>query len=235
MPKTRKTKQRTRRAKTLTIPEVRSALHYVQVAGEQGARAVKYGQKSLESVAKEFASLWSDTFGKRLDFSKAKAYIKHVLNTLPGPKTRRKHKGGALPLAGAPLDYMTRPGLDQPYGNFPEYVSKGFVNPEPAYLQDCGKQTGVVPYPELGSNKVGGGILGDIMSGFSAIAQRPFLAQNPPSIQQDALTYQRGQPMGPGPDASQTAYTYKMHPGMTSLPTAPAITRALGTDTAVRT
>jgi hypothetical protein len=115
--------------------------------------------------------------------------------------TRRKQRGGSAALAGAPLDYLTRPGLDLPYGQFEKYVSSGFWNPEPAILQDCGKQHGDLPIAGMGSNRMsGGGIMNSLSSVF-----RP-LATNPPSVLSDAATVWKGQPIGPGPEVTQQAW-----------------------------
>lgn len=226
---------------TLTIPELRSAMQGISVMSVSLAQGVKRGALKVQDAAREFADAWSATFGRKLDISKAKSYIMHVVSMEPsrkGKQTRRKQRGGssAAPAAGAPLGYQMGPGADLPNGAFPKYISNGFVNPEPAILQDCGKQTGVLPYPSLGSNKVGGGMFSDFTTGLSAIATRPFISQNPPSMAQDGLTAMRGQPLGPGSQVTDTTYQYRFQPlGQQPIPVAAVLDRSItGRDIIVR-
>jgi hypothetical protein len=189
---------------TLTIPELRSSMEYITSYSEN---LVRSSSKSVKELAKEFAAEWKKIFGKSLDLKAAEQYIKHM-KAMKGSKKTRKQRGGTYSdAAGAPLDYLTRPGVNLPYGNFLQYVDKGFWNPEPAILKDCGTQQGVLPYPETGSNKMnGGGLLDALSNTASAFSFRPFIAQNPPSVQQDLQTAWKGQPLGPGPESWQQAW-----------------------------
>ena len=216
---------------TLSIPELRTAMQGISFMGTSLAQKVKQGALTVQQAASEFSKAWTHVFGRRLDLNKAKAYIQHVLSMEPGSRkgrqTRRKHRGGAFALAGAPLGYQLGQPAEFSYNGFP-YVSKGFVNPEPAILQDCGKQTGIMPYPSLGSNKVGGGMFSDLGSGFAAIVSRPVISQNPPSAIQDGLTLMRGQPVGPGSQVPDTTYQYRVAPlGQQPIPVAAVLDRSL--------
>lgn len=250
MPRSKTTrKSKAKSGPVLTIPELRTAMHGIVQMGESLANMVKSGSKKLQDAAHDFSSAWHSRFGRRLDVKKSMDYLKHLITMKSSKKgkqqTRRKMRGGM-----APLGYQMGPGSPLPHGNFPDYISKGFINPEPAILKDCGTQASVLPYSNTGSNKVGGGRStrknrgkksgGGLFSGLgtslSAIAMRPFIAAAPPSVQQDAITAMRGQPLGPGPQAWQTAYTYQSPPtGVQPISPALALTRALTTDIQVPT
>jgi hypothetical protein len=222
-------------------------MHGIVQMGESLANMVKSGKKTLHTAANDFSATWHSTFGRHLDFKKSMDYLKHLITMKSSKKgkkqTRRKMRGGM-----APLGYQMGPGTGLPHGNFPDYVSRGFVNPEPAILKDCGIQAGVLPYPNTGSNKVGGsrssrnsrknrtnksggGLFSGLGTSLSAIAMRPFIATAPPSVQQDAITAMRGQPLGPGPQAWQTAYTYQSaSTGNQAIPPINVITRTMTND-----
>ena len=245
MPRSKTTrKSKAKSGPVLTIPELRTAMHGIVQMGESLANMVKSGTKTLQTAANDFSATWHSTFGRRLDVKKSMDYLKHLITMKSSKKgkqhTRRKMRGGM-----APLGYQMGPGTGLPHGNFPDYVSRGFVNPEPAILKDCGIQAGVVPYSNTGSNKVGGGrstrknrgkksgggLFTGFATGLSAIAMRPFIAAAPPSVQQDAITAMRGQPLGPGPQAWQSTHTYQLPPsGIQAQPSVNAITRTLTND-----
>ncbi len=209
MPRTKRGKTQKKRAstakKTLTIPELRSSMEYISSYSE----GLVHKKASTKELAKEFASEWKRIFGKNLPQKVAESYIHHMM-MMKKPKKghhTRKHRGGGL-LTGAPTGYQLGPGADIPYGKFNQYVDKGFWNPEPGIIKSCGTQQGILPPSGMGSNKMnGGGFLDSISSGLSAIAFRPFAAQNPPSVQQDVQSGWKGQPLGPGPESWQ--HTWK--------------------------
>lgn len=211
--KTVKRRSKSTRAKSagpvLSIPELRKSMEYIS---EYTESLLSKGSKSVDAMAKEFAAEWKKVFGKSLSLSAAKNYIRHVLGGRKGKKTR-KQRGGAT-LAGAPLDYMTRPGVPLPYGNYLEYVQKGFWNPEPAILKDCGTQQGVLPSATVGTNVVGkmngGGLLDSVGSAIGAFAMRPFVAQNPVPPQYDAMSAWKGQGTSPGPESWQQTWKPQM-------------------------
>ena len=118
-----------------------------------------------------------------------------------GKTHRRKYRGGASnPIAGAPLDYTSRPPFNPDgAGIYPPLVEKGFWNPQPAILQDSAQQK-TVPYPSTGSNtmKGGAGLLSMLSSTMTASAFRPVAAQNPMTPQQSTMLSFKGLPTGPG-------------------------------------
>lgn len=197
--------------KTMTIPDLRKGLDYIQ---EYSKGLVHSGSKSVSEMASQFAAEWKKVFGKTLSKDTSEAYIRNMFNMKKSYKKTRKHRGkqrgGAQNtlLTGAPMDYMTRPGTDIPYGVFTKHVTSGFWNPEPAIQYDCGTQKGDLPMPGMGSNLMNGGAL------LTGSPIRPILAENPPSILQDAQTSINGRLLGPGPASYDTAYTYKSAPGL---------------------
>ena len=184
--------------KVLTIPELRKSLDYVT---QYTSGLIKSGTKSTKEMAAVFAEEWQKVFGSTLDTKTAESYIRHVMNKpVFGSKgTRRKMRGGSVPMGGAPLDHLTRPGSDLPYGNFLKYVESGFWNPEPATFTPKGD----LPPAGMGSNRMSGG---GLLDSLSSMVFRPFVATNPPSIQFDASTAWNGQSLGPGPDVTQQAW-----------------------------
>lgn len=212
--KTHRTKKH--HTKVLSIPELRKSLEHVSSYAESMA----HEKVSKSEMVEKFASEWKKVFGKPLSKDDAEAYVQHMMNmkaSKPYKKTKytRKLRGGAqsTELTGAPLAYMTRPGVELPYGNFEKYVSSGFWNPEPAIQYDCGKQTGLMPYATTGSNKMNGG----------SFTFRPFVAENPTTPLYDAMTAWKGLPLGPGPESYQRAYNYQIPPSGMSVPIASAV------------
>jgi hypothetical protein len=222
--KVSKTRKTTSSKHMMTIPGLRKSLDHITAYGEG---VVRSGKKSTKEMAHAFATEWKKVFGKSLSLPVAERYIRH-LTGIKGKKTR-KVRGGGL---GAPIDSLTRPGVELPYGNFLPYVKSGFWNPEPAISADYGKQQPILPYPETGSNRMsGGGLLDSIANGINAISFRPFSAENPPSVQHDSMTAWKGQPLGPGGESYARAYQYQMPP-QPSIPVVanPVYTRTLTRD-----
>ena len=200
--------------RAISIPQLRKSLEHIT---EYSENLVKSGKKNTEEMADTFSNEWRKVFGKKLRPEVAKKYIEHVAAIRPAPKSR-KLRGGAqdMTLTGAPMAYLTRPGVDLPYGQFLPYVTKGFDVgvPTPAILQDCGKQDGVLPYPNTGSNKIsGGGIFSGISDFMAAASDRPFVAQNPVSMQQNAMMAFKGITASPGADPSQQTWNYRLPQG----------------------
>ena len=199
--KTRKARTQKKQGKILTIPELRSSMEHMDTYSHK-----LVGTKSLKDAAKLFASEWKRVFGKELSLKIAEDYLKNKMKLRKHGKTR-KHRGGFThtPIAGAPLDHITRPGdytMPAPAALYPPLVTKGFWNPEPGILNDPSPQK-TDPYTTTGSNKAlaGGGILGGLSSIASAAAFRPYVAQNPTtSLQNTGLSW-KGLPTGPGADS----------------------------------
>jgi hypothetical protein len=167
----RKTRKNTATKKGIySIPELRRAFEHIEQVADQLIR----DNKSKDSIIKSFRKEWSNTFHKELDKKSADAFITHRMESKKGHRT----KGGAAPLAGAPLDSTVRPGiyLDQGripgpdggltatvgggYGNYVQYVDRGFFNPEIAHQYDPIKGQSVFPLAprvDMGSNAFKGG------------------------------------------------------------------------------
>jgi hypothetical protein len=217
----------------ISIPQLRKSLEHITNYSEN---LVKSGKKNTSEMAYVFSNEWHKVFGKKLDPEISKKYIEHVAAMKTPKKSKsRKMRGGAqdMTLTGAPMAYLTRPGVDLPYGQFLPYVTKGFDVgvPTQAILQDCGKQDGVLPYPNTGSNKIsGGGLFSAIGDFVSAASDRPFVAQNPPSIQQNAMMSFKGITATPGSEAWQQTWNYRLPEGATIISGPSAMIRDLPTD-----
>ena len=100
-------KAKTQKAKTgvyppMNIPELRQAFQHIE--------SWTQGQTRGAHLVKDFQEEWLKTFRKPVDRPSAEAYIEYIHTNHVGKK---KHQQGGMvaPLAGAPLDYTTRPGL----------------------------------------------------------------------------------------------------------------------------
>ena len=132
-----------------SIPELRRSFEHIE-SYVNGKIAHK---ESKEKLVKDLRKEWSKVFFKDLDKKSAESFVSDRLNK---KHKRRTLKGGAAPLAGAPLDYITRQGIylapgqipdlrghlplsdgsPSNYGSFVPYVDKGFWNPEPGHSYD---------------------------------------------------------------------------------------------------
>jgi hypothetical protein len=244
-----KTQKRSRTASksksALGIPELRKSLDYI---GDYTNSLLKKGSTVTKEMAAEFAKEWHKVFGKPMSLHSAKQYLESVMKTSRGSKhsTRKagKQRGGSClmrggaqdtTLTGAPMNHLTRPGVDIPYGKFLPYVSSGFWNPEQAPAADCGTFKPVLPTAGLGSNSMkGGGVLDTISNAFSAGSFRPFIAQNPTTPQYDTQTAWKGQSLGPGPEAWQQAWKPMMTGSSNPLPTIQNYVRDVTADVRTR-
>jgi hypothetical protein len=106
---------------------------------------------SFSDAVIAYRNEWRRIFKREISPADAAAYLKFRFN-LKGKSamTRRtKMRGGALPIAGAPLDYQMRPGSSAVYGNFPSYQQEGLDRYYGSALSaDCGKPNG---FPTDGS------------------------------------------------------------------------------------
>jgi hypothetical protein len=161
----RKTRKNTHHKKrtAATIPELRRSFEYI----ERVADSRLAGKESTDKVAHTVRKEWRKTFGKDLDKKSAEMFVQNRMKH--GIKPRRmsmKHKGGAAPVAGAPLDYTTRAGMylapesipdadghlpltggkPSDFGSYLQYVSKGFGVGIPEIAQSIPYSTnGYVP------------------------------------------------------------------------------------------
>jgi hypothetical protein len=169
-----------------TIPQLRRLFEHI----EEFVDARIHKRESKESLSKELRKEWKLVFKKVLDKKAADEFVdgrmkskKILQHTRKGGKT----SGGGGPLAGAPLDYTTRPGVYiQPshipvnglghglptlsgggYGHYNSYVNSGFWNPEDSQGYDPvqGQQAWPVPYASTGSNAVLNAVVNPVMKG----------------------------------------------------------------------
>ena len=243
----RRSKTASKSKSAMGIPELRKSLDYIS---DYTNSLVKSGSKVTNEMAADFAKEWRKVFDKSMSLSSAKQYLESVMKTSKGTKqTRRRQHGGAYQarvntmhggaqdttLTGAPLNHLTRPGVDIPYGKFLPYVEGGFWNPEQAPAADCATFKPVLPSAGLGSNSMkGGGFLDTISNAFSAGSFRPFIAQNPTTPQFDAQTAWKGQSLGPGPESWQQAWKPMMNSSPNPLPQIQSYVRDVTADVRTR-
>ncbi len=136
----RKTRKHAKSTKGVySIPELRRAFEHV----EQVIDEMIHNKESKANMISHIRKEWLKVFHKTLDKASADALITHRMES-------RSMKGGAsTPIAGAPIDHVTRPGiyLDQGsipgadggltttvggggYGSYVRYIDNGFFNPE---------------------------------------------------------------------------------------------------------
>ena len=125
--KTRKLKTTSKSKKqgsVLTIPELRKAFDHMDKVVESLRKTAKH---SFSDAVVSYREEWRKTFKRDLTPADAAAYLKFRfgIKSTRSMTRRSKTRGGALSLAGAPLEYQTRPGVDGVYGNFPTYQTQG--------------------------------------------------------------------------------------------------------------
>jgi hypothetical protein len=225
---------RKRKQGLMTIPQLRKAFDHIETKTRDILE--KYSDKKSRREA--FQAEWKKVFHRDVDEKAADAYLDF------SAKKRHKHKhgktrrmrGGASALAGAPLDYSTRPGIYGPYGVFPAYVSSGlsFYNDinKDSLTEQCGKENITPKIPiDIGSNAVSqkggrsrrrktrkqrGAGFPSISEFASAVSMRPFEATVPTSPVYDAQMVFKGQnlPASPSPVTAQPGY---MNPQLTTI------------------
>ena len=200
----------------MTIPQLRQSMMHITNYAQNLVKS-----KKGTSAVKAFQSEWQATFHKPLADKVAKEYLSHIAKYKSKSKTM-KYRGGM-----APLGYRMEPGAPLPYGNFPEYLSKGFSVgvPMSSPIANCGiVDSTVIPSADLGSNlvtktggrrrssrknkKVGGDPISSFIQGLTTIGSRPFAAQNPPSFQQNSVMENKGYLPSPGSDPSQRVWQH---------------------------
>lgn len=204
----------------MTIPELKRSFDTLEA---QIPAILKMGTETQR--IRKFQETWRSIFGRPVESSAAAAYLQ-VKSRQGSAEERGGHQGtrkkgrrtgqagGAAALAGAPLDFQLRPGVDGVHGSFPPYVASGFsfyntIN-QPAMFKDCGVQDITPKVPaSLGSNEVaaqqGGSLLGDAAAAFLG---RPFASTPVPSIGKDFQDMWLGREVGPSPAPEQNKLHY---------------------------
>ena len=192
----------------LTIPELKHAFSAVDT---ETRKILKENLPQAEQV-KKFQTVWRSIFHKPVTKDAAEAYLQIKRGSASRPVRKgvtRKMKGGSTPLAGAPLDFSTRPGVDGVHGSFPAYQTSGlsFYNTvnQSGIAQECGTKDFTPKVPEMiGSNEVpikaaGGGVSDYIMSRSAT--------SSPPGLGDDVEQYMTGRPLGASPLPDQNRLT----------------------------
>lgn len=190
-----------KRTKVMTIPQLRKAFEAVDGKTKEILAKHPINQDSVS----EFQKVWKSIFHKQIDAKTAESYL--YIQSKSKKSSTRKKKGKSQKGGVAPIDYMTRPGLDGSqgtiqgvHGTFLPYVSSGlsFYNDinNIAMDSECGK-TDITPYisSDMGSNKVGG---------------RMVFPSVPPSLGQDLEDSFMGRPLGSSPSVVDTVYNPKL-------------------------
>jgi hypothetical protein len=157
---------------------------------------------------KKFQAAWKEIFGRPVERVAAEAYL--LVKTKPHYGKTRKQSGGAMPIAGATLDFQTRPGIDGVHGSFPPYLGSGLSFYNTINQDQLNKGVGLSAFEpavpvDMGSNLAGGGVLSDAL--FLGIT-RPVPSEIPPNPINDAQTFMQGRSLPPSPDASQNPLKY---------------------------
>lgn len=195
--------------KALSIPELKKAFDAVDAETKSILKMA-----SKDAQIKAFQTLWRSVFHRPVTKEAAEGYL--AIKRTAGPagprgKTRKMRGGSTAPIAGAPLDYVTRPGIDGVHGSFPTYQAQGLsfyntVNQE-GMAQECGIKDITPQVPaSIGSNEV---MSGGAASDFAQIlGNRPVAAVSPPSFTQNIQSYWQGRPVGPSSDPSDNKLKY---------------------------
>lgn len=204
-----------RNTPAMTIPELKRAFDAVEREVDQ---ILKSGAP-MNTQVRKFQESWRKIFGRPVETAAAEAYL--LVKSRKGHgqknKTRKAQKGGAAPLAGAPVDFQTRPGIDGAYGSFNQYLTTGLgfydtINQQ-GLTKGCGTENITPNVPEsLGSNQFqkgggkkaqdGGGWMSDLFT------SRVVTSSSPPSVMQDIRDSLAGYKLGqsPSPDQNQLKY-----------------------------
>ena len=228
----RKTRKHTKSTKGIySIPELRRSFEHI----EQVIDEMIQGKETKADMTAHIRKEWTKVFHKTLDKASAEALISHRMELRRGP---RSHKGGAVALAGAPVDHMTRPGiyLDQGqipgpdggltktvgggYGSYVQYVDRGFVNPEIARGMDPvpgQSMFPLAPRADMGSNVVtkGGKRRTRKTRGGFALLEQAFMrpispGPNPQNPLFDIQNTIKGIANGMSPDQTQRLPSYHL-------------------------
>ena len=201
---------RKRRANPINLPDLKHSFDNLRKASSEIIR----GTKDTKQRIRKFQSAWKALFHRPVEAMAAEAYLRVMERGCSSRhgRTRKAQKGGAAALAGAPLDFQTRPGVDGVHGSFPQYLTGGLsfyntINQE-GMFKGCGIQDITPSVPaDLGSNKVqgGGGVISDV---YSLMISNPISSTVPPGVLQDAQTAWQGRPLGASPQPSQNQLRY---------------------------
>lgn len=239
---------------SMTIPQLRKAFDHIESFSLALVRRERDGTKRRKAFQEE----WMKVFHRPIDDKATDAYLHFEAKKSKGKGTTRRMKGGAA-LAGAPLDYSTRPGIYGVYGEFPQYIASGFstfgdATNKMAIQEGCNSAAEAAkfqaPYtgfgaPSLMSQKGGksrrqkkGGRKTRKQRGgapsfgefASALTFRPLTASAPPSQLYTSMMEWKGAEPYPSAMANTGTPPYQSIKPMTQTATAGTITRNLQTE-----
>lgn len=199
---------RRRRVVATSIPELKRSFDALESEVGRILRNPNEAQR-----IRQFQEAWRRIFGRPVEPVAASAYLQVKSRDKGRGKSRKAQRGGAGALAGAPLDFQTRPGIDGVYGSFPPYITQGFgfyntVNQE-GMAKDCGSVDITPKVPaDLGSNEFqkGGGMLADAIS---AVMNRPVTSASPPGLLDEVQASWKGRDPSPSPGPEQNPLKYR--------------------------
>ena len=195
---------RKRRAVATHIPQLK---HSFDVLEHEVSQILKDTANPKQRV-KKFQEVWRKIFGRPVEAVAAEAYLQVKEKGRKTGKTRKAQRGGSA-LAGAPLDFQTRPGVDGVHGSFPQYLTSGLSFYNTINQDQLNKGLGLSAFEpavpaSMGSNQVGG----QLADAAFLASTRPAASVSPPSVINDLQTWAQGRALGPSPDASQNQLKY---------------------------
>jgi len=184
------------------IPSIKNSFDVLEREVEEIIRETP----DTKQRVRKFQQVWRKIFGRPVEGIAAEAYLQVKMKTT----TRRKSQKGGAALAGAPLDYQTRPGIDGVHGSFPQYVSSGLGFYDTINQDQLNKGVGLSAFDpavpaDMGSNKVGGGATAD--AAYLSLT-RPFSSVSPPSTVNNIQTSLQGRALGAPADPSINPLKY---------------------------
>lgn len=241
-----KKQSKTRRIKkgVMTIPQLRKAFDHIETFTSSLLQKTADAKQRRVAFQKE----WKKTFHRSVDDKAADAYLN--FEATKGKKGKTKKQRGGATLAGAPLDYSTRPGIEGVYGSFPAYVSSGlaFYNDinKQAPVAGCGVENTTPKVPiSIGSNEVqkggkrktrktkrqgGGGAFPSISEFAQALSFRPIASSIPPTTAYNVQMAYKGAPPPPPSQPNTATPPYIPFKPMTLAGVAVDINRDLGSE-----
>jgi len=208
---TRKVRSSTKksRAPAMGLKKLRAAFDTVERFVEALRSKAKH---SFSDAVSDYREEWRRVFKREISPADAAAYLKFRfgMKGKKGMTRRQRMRGGASPIAGAPLDYSLRAGVDGPYGQFPSYQSEGLDRYYGSALTaDCGKMNGFTTdgsaASQAGGNRQKGGSIMDSLF-------RPIAAGSPipmgyiPMMEYKGVKpYPTADPVGPAPTRTAPA------------------------------
>jgi len=198
----KKRSTRRKRAIATSIPSLKQSFNRLE---HETAMILKDVENPKQRIRK-FQGVYREIFGRPVEAIAAEAYLQIKMKGRNGRKTRKAQKGGSAPIAGAPLDFQTRPGIDGVHGSFPQYMTSGLSFYNTINQDQLNKGVGLSAFNpavpnDMGSNQVGG----DLVSNAAFLSTtRPALSMSPASVMNDIQTSLQGRPLSASPDPSQT-------------------------------